>query len=552
MKIRNPILPGFNGDPCICRRGDDYYIAVSSFEWFPGVPVYHSKDLKNWEIFAHCLTDEKADLRRLPPSKGVWAPCLTWCEEDGLFYLVYSIMNSMNARFFDVDNFLITAPDLRGPWSEPVYLHSAGFDASLFHDGDGRKWVVSLEWETRDGYEKPGAICLTEYDREQKRVVGLPRRIWRGGTDRGCIEGPHLYKRGGYYYLLCAEGGTGYGHCVTMARARSVEGPYEGDPQNPILTSTSDFNERHSDEAMKLHRYNPGSVLQKSGHGSFVETPLGEVYMVHHCGRPFLPELRCTLGRETCIQKMCWTQDGWLRLAGGGNRAGEETEASRLPEHPFVKPPARQTFPGGEVPAGFYAPRIDPREFASPAADGGLRLRGGESLSSLNRVSLLAKKLDSLDICVTAAMDFAPDVYEQYAGLTLYYDHMDYLLLRKTAWEKTGQSVLDLLRVRNGERTYHAQTPVAQGGLLLRLVVDGRRTRFFWSYRGGAFRPIGGEWDTSEFSDEFCKYGEFTGTFVGICCVDALFHRKGADFRFFDYESPAGGDDHGKGCVWNG
>ena len=141
MILKNPILPGFHADPCICRKGDDYYIAVSSFEWFPGIPVFHSRDMKHWELYAHVLTNEKScDLRGLPSAKGIWAPCLTYCEEEDLFYVVYGIMNSMNARYFDIENYLVTAKDLRGPWSEPVYLHSAGFDASLFHDNDGKKW----------------------------------------------------------------------------------------------------------------------------------------------------------------------------------------------------------------------------------------------------------------------------------------------------------------------------------------------------------------------------------------------------------------------------
>ena len=130
--IQNPILPGFNPDPCICRKGDDYYMAVSTFEWFPGIPVYHSRDLKNWELYTHVLTDdEEVNLKKLPSAKGVWAPCLTYCEEEEMFYVVYGVMNSMNARYFDVDNFLICSKDIKGPWSKPVYLHSAGFDASL-------------------------------------------------------------------------------------------------------------------------------------------------------------------------------------------------------------------------------------------------------------------------------------------------------------------------------------------------------------------------------------------------------------------------------------
>ncbi len=236
--IQNPVFKGFNPDPSICRRGDDYYVAVSSFEWFPGLPVYHSRDLKHWQLLTHVLTDDNnPDLKKLPSAKGIWAPSLTWCEEEKLFYVIYGVMNSMNSRYFDVDNYLITASEITGPWSEPVYLHSAGFDASILHDTDGKKWIVSLEWETREGYEKPGAICLVEYSPQTRSVVGYPQRIWRGGTDRGCIEAPHLTRRGDYYYLMVAEGGTGYCHAVTMARATQVAGPYEGDPQNPIVTS---------------------------------------------------------------------------------------------------------------------------------------------------------------------------------------------------------------------------------------------------------------------------------------------------------------------------
>ena len=119
------------------------------------------------------LTDEQVDLKKLPSAKGIWAPCLTYCEEEDLFYVVYGVVNSMNARYFDVDNYLVTAKDIRGPWSEPVYLHSAGFDASILHDDDGRKWIVSLEWETREGYEKPGVICLVEYSPKEKAVVDI-------------------------------------------------------------------------------------------------------------------------------------------------------------------------------------------------------------------------------------------------------------------------------------------------------------------------------------------------------------------------------------------
>ena len=538
--IQNPILPGFNPDPCICRKGDDYYMAVSSFEWFPGIPIYHSRDLKHWELYTHVLTDDtQVDLKKLPASKGIWAPCLTWCEADGLFYVVYGVMNSMNARYFDIDNFLITARDIRGPWSKPVYLHSAGFDASILHDDDGRKYVVSLEWETRQNYEKPGAICLAEYDPAEQRIIGYPKRIWRGGTDRGCIEAPHLTKRGGYYYLMCAEGGTGYYHCVTMARANEVWGPYVSDPENPILTSQPiAVNERADTDHLKPRYFNPDLALQKAGHGSYVDLPNGETWMAYHCSRPFLPELRCTLGRETAIQKMRWTEDGWLRTADGVNLAKAEAEEAALPSHPMPRLPALDDFDDGELGNFYYAPRILPRRFADvQARPGWVRLRGQEAHASLNKVSLLARKLTSVNVRVTTKMDFQAETVQHDAGLMLYYDNMNFLYLRKYYSESLGCNALGVQRMENGARTEYDPTAVKQGILYLRLYIREKTCWLEWSYDGTAYQRIGPEFDTTEFSDEYCEYGEFTGTMVGITCVDRMFRSHCADFDFFEYQT---------------
>lgn len=538
--IHNPILPGFNPDPCICRKGDDYYLIVSTFEWLPGLPIYHSKDLKNWEIYTHVLTDERqVDLKRLPSAKGIWAPCLTYCEKEDLFYVVYGVMNSMNARYFDVDNFLITAKDIRGPWSEPVYLHSAGFDASILHDDDGKKYIVSLEWETREAYEKPGVICLAEYDPEKKEIVGYPKRIWRGGTDRGCIEAPHLTKRNGYYYIMCAEGGTGYNHCVTMGRSKNVWGPYEGDPQGAIVTSVpTESNERHDPDHLKPKYFNPDSVLQKSGHGSYIDLPTGETYLVHLCSRPFVPELRCTLGRETAIQKMKWTEDGWLRMADGSNLAKLDVPESSLPEVVLPKPPAFDDFDDDTLGNFYYAPRIMPQTFADvKARPGYVRLRGQESRTSLNKVSILARKLTSVYARITTKMEFQPEIYQHSAGLILYYDNMNYINLRKYYSQTLGQSAISLIQLENGERTVYldTRTPVEDKPIYFRLCIEGRKCWFAWSYDNETYQQIGKVFDTTKFSDEYCKFGEFTGTMVGITCADRMLHKHYADFDFFEY-----------------
>ena len=540
--IQNPILKGFHPDPCICRKGEDYYLAVSTFEWFPGIPIYHSRDLKNWELYTHVLTDDdQVDLKKLPSAKGIWAPCLTYCEEEDLFYVVYGVMNSMNARYFDVDNYLITAKDIRGPWSEPVYLHSSGFDASMFHDNDGKKYVVAMDWETREGYEKPGVISIAEYDPIQKEIIGYPRRFWRGGTDRGCIEAPHLTKRGEYYYIMCAEGGTGYNHCVTMGRSKNVWGPYEGDPQNPIVTSAPGCSyERHDPDHLKPKYYNPDSILQKSGHGSYVELPNGEVYLVHLTSRPFVPELRCTLGRETAIQKMIWTEDGWLRMADGSNLAKTEVPEPQLPECPMKQIPDFDDFESGELGNWYYSPRIMPQRFADvKARPGYVRLRGQESRASLNKVSILARKLTSVYARVTTKMEFTPEVFQHSAGLILYYDNMNYVNLREYYSETLGQSAISIVQLENGEKTefVDTRTAVDAGPIWMRLYVEGRKSWFEWSRDGKEYQKIGPEFDTTKYSDEYCRYGEFTGAMVGITCADRIKRKHYADFDFFEYLS---------------
>ena len=539
--IQNPILTGFHSDPCICRKGSDYYLAVSTFEWFPGVPVYHSRDLKHWELYTHILTDDsQVDLKRLPSAKGIWAPCLTWCEADGLFYLVYGIMQSMNARYFDVDNYLITAEDIRGPWSEPAYIHSSGFDASLLHDNDGRKYIVSLEWETREHGDKPGPISIVEYDPAAKAVKRYPQNIWRGATDRGCLEAPHLTKRNGWYYLMCAEGGTGYNHCVTMARSRSPFGPYEADPAGPVLTSNpGEFSDRWDVDHLKPRHYNPAAPLQKAGHGSYVDLPNGETYMVHLCARPFVPELRCTLGRETAIAKMRWTEDGWLRTWDGNVLPKLEVPEPDLPETPLPAPIAFDGFDAPELEQFYYAPRISPKNFADlTARSGWVRLRGQEALASLHRVSLLARKLTSLCASITTKLDFSPEIYQHSAGLVLYYDNMDFFTLQKYYSEAMGGEALLVYALDNGVRTQWLEDRVlVEPGrpIYMRLNIDGRKSWFQWSYDGENYRDIGPVYDTSKLSDEYSSYGEFTGTMFGICCMDRMFRRKCADFDFLEY-----------------
>lgn len=288
-----------------------------------------------------------------------------------------------------------------------------------------------------------------------------------------------MTRRGNRYYLMCAEGGTGYNHCITMARSETVWGPYEGDPCNPIVTSVPQpSQERDDPDHLKTRYFNPDSVLQKAGHGSYVELPTGEVYLFHLCARPFVPELCCTLGRETAVQKMRWTEDGWLRMADGGNVVKVQVPESGLKQAPMPQPPAFDDFDSPTLENFYYAPRISPDDFVDlRSRPGWARLRGQESRTSLNRVSILARKLTSVRGRVTTRMDFTPQVYQHSAGLILYYNNMNYINLRKYYSETLGGSALSVVRLENGTKTEYRNTRIAVKDvpIYLRLVMDGRQ-----------------------------------------------------------------------------
>ena len=306
---RKPVLPGFNADPSMIRVGDTYYIANSTFEWFPGVRLHESKDMVHWNLLPSPLSrTSQLDMRGNPSSGGIWAPDLSYA--DGKFWLIYTDVKVVNGAFKDCTNYLVTAESIHGPWSEPIRVNGVGFDASLFHDDDGRKYLVQQTWDFREYHHGFDGITLTEFDvKTMKLKPETERTIWRG-TDVKLTEGPHLYKINGYYYLFAAEGGTVYTHQEVVARSRSLDAlSFEGMPSNPFITNFD----------------TPRSYLQKQGHGALVDTPSGEWYYASLCGRPWHhdnesftdPRGWCTLGRETSIQKVEWTEDGWPYVVGG-------------------------------------------------------------------------------------------------------------------------------------------------------------------------------------------------------------------------------------------
>ena len=531
--ITNPILPGFNPDPSIVRVGDDYYIATSTFEWYPGVQIHHSRDLVHWRLVAHPLNRAALlDMRGNPDSGGIWAPCLT--HADGRFWLVYTDVKRHEGSFKDMHNYLTTCATIDGEWSDPVYLNSSGFDASLFHDDDGRKWLVNMEWDYRPGQHPFNGILLQQYDPAARRLVGPVRNIFRG-TDLRVTEGPHIYRRNGYYYLLTAEGGTGYTHAVTMARSRNLDGPYEVDPIKHIVTSKD----------------SPESPLQRAGHGDWVETQNGEHYIVHLCGRPLSlhsdsDQQRCPLGRETAIQKAYWTDDGWLRLANGTNTPDAQTPAPDLPSHPWPSTPALTRFNTQQLPLDFQWLRYpwDDTLFSLKARPGYLRLLGAESFGSWFRQSLVARRQQAFCFTATTRVEFEPDTLQQCAGLICYYNAQKFHYLNVTC-DESGEKHLAVISCLGEERFNLAYpSPAARRIPLprdratwLRAEVDFATLRFSWSLDGRQWHACGDALDYSLISDEAGRgyTKSFTGAFVGMACHDISGRRQPADFEFFEY-----------------
>ncbi|WP_159886893.1 glycoside hydrolase family 43 protein [Paenibacillus puerhi] len=520
--IQNPVLTGFSPDASIIRVGDDYYMATSTFEWFPGVQIHHSRDMVHWRLLAYPLTrTSQLDLRGIPSSGGIWAPALSY--DQGVFYLIYTVMAGRKGVFKDLRNFLVTATDIQGPWSEPVFLNGSGFDPFLFHDTDGRKWLFNMQWDFRKNHTRFGGIVMQEYDPAEERLTGPIRSIYKG-TAIGVTEAPMVYKRNGYYYLLVAEGGTGINHAATLARSRHLEGPYETDPNYPLLTT---------------HPY-LDHPLQQSGHSSLVETQQGEWYMAHICAR-MLPGTRMNpLGRETSIQACRWTEEGWLELAHGSKLPALTVPAPALEPHPFSPMPAKDDFDAAELGLQYQTLRVPAEEswLSLRERPGYLRMRGRESLVSWHRQSLVARRIQHFQCVTETCVEFEPEHFMQMAGIVCYYDEADYYYLRITHDELRGKCI-GVVRSQQGQYDEYIAHEISAAGWeqhYLRAVIDDRSLNFYASPDGREWKVIGPTLDMGALSDEYGGKLGFTGGMVGLCAQDLNGTDKHADFDYFLYE----------------
>jgi xylan 1,4-beta-xylosidase len=539
LVIRNPVLPGSHPDPSMLRVGRDFYLATSTFEWYPGVLLHHSRDLVHWRALGGALDSTRLlDLTGCPDSGGVWAPSLSYA--DGMFHLVYSNVSTYAGGFTDCPSYLVTAESIDGPWSDPVPLHMRGFDASLFHDG-AESWLLNLVHDWRPGHGGSAGLEATRYDRAARRLAGEPVPIALP-PQAGWIEGPGLYRRGPWYYLLTADGGTGYQHQVTVARSPSLAGPYERDPRGPLITA----------------RHHPDLPLQKAGHGSLAETGTGQWYLAYLVARPDGRHGPCVLGRETALALVTWPSEEWPRIPRG--QPALEVPAPHLPaaEGDAVGDAAPQesgTHPDGFD--GFDEPALGPHwsTLRRPAAQdwvsltqraSHLRLHGGRSPQSMIGPSLVARRVTAARCTFDATVEYRPRTFQHLAGITAYYNTRNWYYLHVTA-DDQRQPVLRAAACDRGVLTVDEPGQQRLGGsprLRLGLDIDGRVLRFRYD-TGAGWRLFGLPLDATVLSDEHAEEMEggqiralgFTGAFVGLWVWDLTGGGLPADFDEATYRT---------------
>lgn len=539
MKLKNPVLPGFNADPSIIRVADTYYIATSTFEWFPGVRIHTSKDLINWQLVAHPLsTVDLLDMRGNPASGGIWAPDLSYC--DGTFWLVYTDTKITDGAFKDVTNYLTTAQSIKGPWSAPIKLNGVGFDASLFHDDDGRKYLIQQTWDHREYRHPFNGITLTEFDLTTKRLLPETARTIYEGTAVKLVEGPHIYKIAGYYYLFAAQGGTLYTHEEVVARATSLNAlAFETQPGQAFLTNFD----------------TPYHAIQKQGHGSLVNTPGGEWYYASLCGRPWHHENEsitdprgwCTLGRETAIQKVEWDEHGWPHIVGGHGGLSEVDAPKDGKPTLADKHNQYNSFDDAQLDHNFNTLRVPfdkKMGNINDEAPGHLRLYGQGSLENFFDLSLVARRWQDFNFNADTKVRFNPKTYQAMAGLTNYYNHQHYSWIFIT-WNELNGPVIEVAQNNRGQYTSFLKDDaikIPDGCEYVWFRTKNRKQTYTYEYSfdGKSYITLPIILDAAILSDDYVNQtmgGFFTGAFVGLAAVDYSGYRTPADFDYFNYEA---------------
>jgi xylan 1,4-beta-xylosidase len=511
MRFANPVLPGCHPDPSVCRVGDDFYLATSSFEYFPGVPIFHSRDLVHWRQLGHVLTRKsQLDLTSAPSSGGIYAPTLRHAQ--GRFYLITTNIDSYL-------NFFVTATRPEGPWSDPIAVDRGGIDPSLTFDG-------ATVYYSRDGKGKDFShpvIQQAVIDIGSGKLVSKPRTIWRG-TGGIWPEGSHLIRRGDWYYLLTAEGGTCYDHSIVVARSKHAFGPFVGAPNNPVLT----------------HRERPRSPIQAVGHADLVQLQDGSWWAIMLGIRPQHGRFH-HLGRETFLAPVTFGRDAWLRI---GRRATLPLHQAgpALPLRPFPALKARDDFESNELGCAWqFIRNPSSRDWSLQARPGYLRLMG--SASSLDDVApqcAIVRRQQHFNLRCRAKMEFSPERENEEAGLVIRArEGYHYTLAIKlvgaqrcamlTSTVDSKRAVMGCVAIRNESAILEVVADARRYTLLV--VADGRRQEL-------------GQLPTRPLSSEYISARgpmHFTGVMIGLYASgNGRRSRAPADFDWFEYRANDG------------
>ena len=498
--FRNPILTGMNPDPSICRAGDDYYLVTSTFEYFPGLPIYQSKDLIHWKLIGYALSRESQNpLMGCDSSGGQYAATIR--HHDGIFYVSGTNYGGKGTQGV----FYVTAADPAGPWSEPHWLGYWYVDPSLLFEDDTVYYLSP---------DNKGSFLLGILDSKTDKMNEPLKKI-AAGLGGSSPEGPHLYKVNDYYYLMSAEGGTGYEHREVIQRSKSPWGPYEPSPSNPVAS----------------HMNDPENPFHAIGHADMIETPDGW-WLVCLGIRPKGGRYQ-HLGRETFLAPVAWSEDGWPKIGSDGI-VKEEYPAPNLPQHAWEKEPVRDDFdsPVLALPWNFLR-NPHAQDWSLTARPGYLRLNGSKvSLNEKDSPAFIGRRQTAFNLAVSAKIDFIPTASNEEAGLVIRgndKNHYDFLITLSE-----GKRVIVFREYLQGKVVSIRQKEISDGEAILKINATELQYQFLVQQEGKGDDLIGTAL-TKHLSTEVI--GGFTGVFIGMYASgNGSINANPADFDWFDYE----------------
>lgn len=498
MKIKNPIIPGFYPDPSICRVEDTFYLVTSTFHYFPGVPIFKSKDLLNWEQIGHVLDrEEQLPLEACRDSGGIFAPTIRYGK--GKFWMVTTNVSGGG-------HFFVHAEKAEGPWSNPIWVKELkGIDPDLFFDNDGKVYFTAA-----GGDAGGNIIWQAEIDLETGKLLEKPRPVWQG-TGGQHTEAPHIYKINDMYYTMLAEGGTSYGHMITLARSESLKGPWEACPHNPILTHGGS-----------------GNLIQATGHGDWVEDQNGNWWLVCLAVRPDMGHPKVYhLGRETFLTPMKWNDEGWP-VIGEEGQIHFEMDAPALIEGTIEKE-------GGTKTTEFdwnYIRNPQMKDYVIENDETITLTCQNKDLRDWVSPSWIGRRQQHFYCTFETQIDFEPKKCGDEAGITCVQNSKFFYALLKSK-NSFGESVLKFIR-KVGSMECIKEIKVNEGNLCLKVEVDREKFSFSYSQDENGYKHVG-EAELRFLTTEVAQ--GFVGVYFGLYAKSKTFSGElNAEFSNINYK----------------